>query len=198
LSAEFDLLRYEKRYPDLRALLAAAGSPEFGQHNAARSRVGASLKPVAELRGWERMLARDATGAAREGRLLAAFVERLPNAGWNEWWRRLLRAESAVMLGDEVGALEHARAALRLVGDTAPFPESIHVRMMAARVLAWAGAQDDALALLETLSRGYPGVGPATIVRDPFFSTPLASNPRWRSLEQTLNAELARNQSLLR
>ena len=54
------------------------------------------------------------------------------------------------------------------------------------------------MALLETLSRGYPGVGPATIVRDPFFSTPLASNPRWRSLEQALNAELAANQSLLR
>ena len=28
------------------------------------------------------------------------------------------------MPGDEVGAIEHARAALRLVGDTAPFPES--------------------------------------------------------------------------
>ena len=144
------------------------------------------------------MLARDATGAAREGRLLAAFVERLPTAGWNEWWRRLLRAESAVMLGDHAGAIEHARAALRSIGGTAPFPESIHVRMMAARVLAWAGAQDDALALLETLSRGYPGVGPAAIARDPFFSAPLASNPRWRALEQALNAELAANQSLLR
>ncbi len=54
------------------------------------------------------------------------------------------------------------------------------------------------MALLETLSRGYPGVGPATIVRDPFFSTPLASNPRWRSLAQALNAELAANQPLLR
>ena len=198
LSAEFDLLRYEQRYPDLRARLAAAGSPEFGQHNAAGSRVGASLKPVAELRGWERMLARDATGAAREGRLLAAFVDRLPAAGWNEWWRRLLRAESAVMLGDDRGALEQVRAALRSIGGTAPFPESIHVRMMAARVLAWAGAQDDALALLETLSHGYPGVGPAAIARDPLFSTPLAANPRWRSLEKALNAEITVNQPLLR
>jgi hypothetical protein len=69
---------------------------------------------------------------------------------------------------------------------------------MAARVLAWGGAHDDAVTLLEGLSRDYPGVGPATIVRDPFFSTPLASNPRWRALAQALNAELAANQQLLR
>ena len=69
---------------------------------------------------------------------------------------------------------------------------------MGARVLAWAGAADDAVTLLETLSHGYPGVGPATIVRDPLFSVPLAANPRWRSLAQALNAELAANQSLLR
>ena len=60
------------------------------------------------------------------------------------------------------------------------------------------GAEDDAVALLETLSRGYPGVGPATIVRDPLFRTPLASHPRWRALAQALTAELAANQSLLR
>ena len=72
------------------------------------------------------MLARDATGAAREGRLLAAFsssVCRMP--AWNEWWRRLLRAESAQSCSEtQVGALEHARAASSvLVGDTAPFPD---------------------------------------------------------------------------
>jgi TolB-like protein/DNA-binding winged helix-turn-helix (wHTH) protein len=198
LSAEFDLLRYEHRDSDLRARLAAAGSAEFGQHTAAGSRVGASLKPVAELRGWERLLAGDAAGAARQGRLLAAFVERLPKAGWNAWWRRLLEAESALMLGDRQGAVEGARVAQRLVGDTAPFAESIHVRLMTARVLAWAGVQEDALALLETLSHGYPGVGPAAIVRDPLFKGPLASNPRWRSLEQALTAEIAANQALLR
>ena len=57
-------------------------------------------------------------GAAREGALLAIFVERLPKAGWNEWWRRLLGAESALMLGEHARAIEDARAAMRLVGDT--------------------------------------------------------------------------------
>ncbi len=78
------------------------------------------------------------------------------------------------------------------------FPESVHVRLMAARVLAWGGAHDEAVGLLETLARGYPGVGPATVVRDPFFSRPLAANPRWGALAQALNAEIAANQPLLR
>jgi len=30
------------------------------------------------------------------------------------------------------------------------------------------------------------------------FSTPLAANPRWRSLEKALNAEITVNQPLLR
>ena len=68
---------------------------------------------------------------------------------------------------------------------------------MTARVLAWAGEDDEAIAILETLSRGYPGVGPATIVRDPFYSTRLFANPRWRELEQALNEEIAANRPLL-
>jgi len=198
LSAECDLLRFEGRLDVLRTRLAAIAPTEFVQHSAFGGVVGASPKPVAELRGWERLLAGDARGAAREGAVLLAFANRLPKAPWNEWWRRLLSAESAVLLGEKARASEDARAALRLVGATATFPESVHVRLMAARVLAWAGAPDEAVTLLDSLSRDYPGVGPATIVRDPLFITPLASNPRWRSLERALNAEIAANQPLLR
>ena len=153
---------------------------------------------MAELRGWERLLAGDPRGAAREGAVLAASVERLPKAAWNEWWRGLLRAESALMLGEPARAMEQARATTRLMSGRSTASESIHARLVAARVLAWGGAHDEAIALLETLSRDYPGVGPATVVRDPFFSKPLASNPRWRSLAQALNAEIAANQPLLR
>ncbi|MEO6008827.1 MAG: winged helix-turn-helix domain-containing protein [Vicinamibacteraceae bacterium] len=198
LSAECDVLRYEGRLDVLRTRLATAAPVDVVQHSPIGSLVGASSKPVAELRGWERRLAGDAAGAAREGAMLAAFIERLPKAAWNEWWRRLLSAESALLVGDHARAIEHARAALRLVGKTPTFPESVHVRLMAARVFAWGGEQDEAMALLETLSRGYPGVGPATIVRDPLFSTPLGANPRWQALAQTLNAEIAANQALLR
>jgi hypothetical protein len=198
LSAECDLLRYEGRLGDLRTRLAAAAPVDFAQHSAFGSLVGASLKPVAELRGWERLLAGDAAGAARDGAALATFVGRLPKTAWTAWWRRLLSAESAMLLGERAGAIEHARAALRLVGDKPNFPESVHVRLMGARVLAWAGAEDEAVTLLDTLARGYPGVGPATIARDPLFNRPLASNPRWRSLAQALDAEIAANAALLR
>jgi TolB-like protein/DNA-binding winged helix-turn-helix (wHTH) protein len=183
LSAEFDLLRYEGRAGELRARLAAASGADFAQHNPFGARVGASRKPVAELRGWERLLAGDRAGAAGEGRALAAFVERLPKTAWNEWWRLLLAAESALLRGERVRAIDQARAITRLI---------------AARVFAWAGAHDDAVTLLEVLSRDVPGVGPATIVRDPLFSTPLAGNPRWRALAQSLRAELDANQRLLR
>ena len=197
LSSEFDLLRYEQRFAELRARLDAA-SATFAQHSAYEARIGASPKPVAELRGWERLLAGDARGAAREGAELAAFVERLPNSAASEWWRRLLGAESALMLGEQARAINDARVAVQLVGNSSTFAESLHVRLMTARVLAWAGEEDEAMGLLETLARGYPGTGPATIARDPLFSMRLSANPRWRVLERELNAELARNQSLLR
>ena len=161
----------------LRTRLAAAAPVDFVQHSPFGSLVGASPKPVAELRGWERLLAGDAAGAAREGAVLAAFVERLPKAAWNEWWRRLLMRGECGSASATCPRHRARPAALRLVGATPTFPESVHVRLMAARVLAWAGAPDDAVALLETLSRGYPGVGPATIVRDPLFSTPLGVEP---------------------
>ena len=170
LSSEFDLLRYEHRFAELRARLGAASS-EFAQHSPLGARVGASLKPVAELRGWERLLAGDPDDAAREGKTLAIFGERLPKSAGSEWWRRLLAGESALMLGEQARAIDEARAAMRLVADGPTFPVSLHVRLMAARVLAWAGEDNEALALLETLARGYPGVGPATIVRDPFFGS---------------------------
>ena len=103
------------------------------------ARVGASLKPV----GGATRLGAAARRRCHGRRARRRACSRPSSSGcrmpaWNEWWRRLLRAESAVMLGDDARALEHARAALRLVGDTATFPESVHVRLMAARVLAWA------------------------------------------------------------
>jgi hypothetical protein len=198
LSAEFDLLRYEQRYPDLRALLAAAGSPEFGQHNAARSRVGASLKPVAELRGWERMLARDATGAAREGRLLAAF-RRAPAEC------RLERVVAAPPARRERGHARRRRGRPRAHPSRAAFdrrhrafPESNprpHDGGEGARVGGRAGRR--AGAARDALAR-VPGRRSRDDRARPLLLDTLASNPRWRSLEQALNAELAANQPLLR
>ena len=65
-----------------------------------------------------------------------------------------------------------------------------------ALILAWAGAQDEAVELLEGLSNGFPGVGPAEITRDPLYRVPLVNNPRYKALEQKLEVEIAANQRL--
>jgi TolB-like protein/DNA-binding winged helix-turn-helix (wHTH) protein len=197
LSAEFDLLRFERRLSELRVLLQAA-SGEFPQHTAVGSRVGASLKPVAELRAWERLLAGDTKAAARDGRELADFIASMPQEKWNEWWRRLLTAEAALFSGDRGLAITEARATLDLTNDTSTFAQLIHARALAARVLAWAHAHDEAISLLERLSVEYPCLGPALIVRDPLFAGPLAGNARWKALAQRLEAQIAANQSLAR
>lgn len=198
LSAEVDLLRYERRFAELHTRLAAVENGVFAQHSPFGGRVGASPKPVAELRGWERLLAGDPVGAHKQGAMLERFVQELPQVAWNEWWRHLLAAESAVLRGQHQRAIEQARAATRVIGDTLTFPQLLHVRLLAARVLAWAGAADEAIAVLEQISHGFPATGPATIVRDPFFTTRLGSSPRWRALANTLDAEIATNQHLLR
>ena len=68
--------------------------------------------------------------------------------------------------------------------------------MLGARIYAWAGATDEAIALLEDLAFNPPAHGPAEITRDPFFTIPLATSPRYRALAQRLEAEIAANQSI--
>ena len=124
LSAECNLLRVEGR------LDAAADAAD--RRRARRLRPAQlvrvhwsvpALKPLAELRGWERLLAGDAGGAAREGAVLAAFAERLPKAAWNAWWRRLLkRGERGPARRERRAPSTDAGAALRLVGATPTFP----------------------------------------------------------------------------
>ena len=81
LSSEFDLLRYERRFAELRARLAAASS-EFAQHSAFEARVGASLKPVAELRRvgtaarWRHSRRRSGRRGTRDLRRAAPEVRR--------------------------------------------------------------------------------------------------------------------------
>lgn len=64
------------------------------------------------------------------------------------------------------------------------------VRSTANRVLAWSGAHAEAVKLLESLTRDYPGIGPAAVSRDPSFSVPLESNAQFRALAQKLEAKV--------
>ena len=62
--------------------------------------------------------------------------------------------------------------------------------MRSARVLAWAGAKDEAVELLEGLSTGENGLGPAEITRDPLYTVPLAEHPRFQQLVARLEAQM--------
>jgi tetratricopeptide (TPR) repeat protein len=197
LSNEFDLMRVEGRRDDLRTLLATASVTEFRRHTSSRNLIGSSMNPLAELRGWERLLAGDRVGAASHAPIVLKFMEAQKRRKWNAWALHLLTAEGALFSADRERALAETRQALSAIGTTANLSVNVYARMMAARIYAWSGAHDDALNLLEQLSGSYPGIGPAAIARDPLFSVPLAGNARWQSLVKALEADIERNKTLL-
>jgi TolB-like protein/DNA-binding winged helix-turn-helix (wHTH) protein len=197
LSAENDLLRYEGRMAELADLLARTDGATFRQHGAYGEILGATRKPVAELSGWLHLLSGDEEAAAREGAALLAFVKATEPTRWNGWWLTLLAAEGALFSGDTERAAADARAARELASEIPNLPVTLYTAALVARILAWSGAADDAITLLEELSTGTPSLGPAAITRDPLFSVPLQMHARYLTLEKKLEAEIALNQSLL-
>jgi hypothetical protein len=196
LANEFDLLRFEGRHDELRALLANPALSEYRPQSALRSLVGSGMKPVAALRGWERLMAGDRAGAKLAGEAVLDFHRRQVERRWNAWSLHLLAAEGALFVGDERRAIAEARAALTAIGPHPNLATNTYSRMLAARIFAWAGARDEAIGMLERLSRDYPGLGPAHIARDPLLMLPLANEPRWRELTRSLEAQISANQSL--
>lgn len=196
LSTQFELLRYERRLSELKPLLSSVGAKEFRQFSPSRSLIG-TVKPVAELNGWERLLAGDRAAAAREGLLVLEYVKQQPKRKWNAWATHLLAAEGALFVADHTRAQSETRAALEAMGETPAFSIATYARLMAARVFAWSGASDEAVELLVRLSTRYPGIGPAAITRDPLIYMPLAEHAGYRQLAEKLEEEIARNQDLL-
>jgi tetratricopeptide (TPR) repeat protein len=196
ISNEFDLLRMEGDRAALGTFVANLEPTEFRPHSASRSIIAALSRPVAELRGWERLLAGDAAGAAAAGTELREFLARQAVQPWNEWMIRLLEAEAAVMHGETALAREKVGEAQGAAPQYPNFASSTYPRMMAARVLAWAGDAGGSVALLEVLASRFPGVGPASISRDPLLQAPLGTDPRWQALRQRLEAQVRAHQHL--
>jgi hypothetical protein len=196
VSNEYDLLRMEGDREALRKFVADLEPMEFRPHSASRSIIAALPRPVSELRGWERMLAGDRAGAAAAGRELQEFLDRQAVRPWNEWMVRLLEAEAAIMRGEAAVARDMIEQARRAMPRHPNFASSSYARMMVARVLAWAGVAEGSLALLEELVTRFPGMGPASISRDPLLQLPLQGNARWEALRQRLEAQIRANADL--
>jgi hypothetical protein len=196
LSWQFELLRIEKRYADMSKLLDGTNQTMFREHNpyGNLNLNGGAAKPVAELRGWERLVVSDPKGAVREGVVLSEFVRSSSVTPWNAWWIKLLEAEAALFKGNKEQAAADVTSALSLLRKYPGAASSIYARSRAARILAWAGSQDQALDLLQTLATQSPGIGPAEIVRDPLYEIPLRENARYREMAGTLERAIAQNQ----
>jgi tetratricopeptide (TPR) repeat protein len=182
------LLISQQRYEDARAFLDRAPDlmrwwSEGLQH------VGKT--PAARFRGWLEMLAEDAPAAMSEGRRLVDFVQQQEATRWNRWYLRLLNAEGLLFSGDLVGAREAARDVVAVTSESPNLSARAAAHFMAAQVLAWAGAEEEAVTLLETLATSSPGVAPAQITRDPTLSVPLADNARYQALRVKLEAQMA-------
>ena len=203
LAATYDLLRYERRFADLGALLRSAAVADASSVAIIRPRAfrepqipGIGSKPSAELHAWAMLLAGDPAAAERDGHTLLQYAAAEHGTDRTSLrYLQILKAEGALFSGDSAGAITQARAALPM------FPPRGTSRRFAAsqvaKVLAWAGAEEEAVALLEEVATQYPALGPAEITRDPLYSIPLAANPRYRALERKLEAEIAANQTLL-
>ncbi len=64
-------------------------------------------------------------------------------------------------------------------------------RSFVAAPLAWAGAQDESLAVLEEMATSIPALMPAQIARDPVLAVALAGNVRYQTLIARLEAQMA-------
>jgi hypothetical protein len=61
---------------------------------------------------------------------------------------------------------------------------------VAARIFAWGGKSDEAVATLEALDTARPGLSPAEITHDPLYQMPLEKSPRYESLRARLEREM--------
>lgn len=107
-----------------------------------------------------------------------------------------MEAEGELLAGNPSQAIAKTREAIAMTPHTMHIGYDLQSQATAAAIFAWAGASDEAVVLLENLSKGFPGLGPAEITRDPLYSIPLANNARYKILERKLEAEIAVNQQL--
>jgi hypothetical protein len=134
------------------------------------------------LRGWTDLLLADRAAAVRNGRAVLQFVQRQARTNWNAVYLDSLTAAGYLFTGDCARARAASKSSMRGVSreDNAVIWST--TARSAALVGAWCGDAEDTIALLQQLSQGRPGIGPAAIARDPLFTMPLGQVPAYQAL----------------
>ena len=94
------------------------------------------------------------------------------------------------MTGDRSGAVRTVRTSLALVPPAKNAVNWRYAAAVAARIFAWGGAPDEAVATLEALDAARPGLCPAEITHDPLYQMPLERYPRYELLRARLEREM--------
>ncbi len=182
LARAFDLARWTGRIGDF-----AQGLRRTSLEYAPADVPGAGQEPVALYRGWANLLLGDRASAEAEGRGILRYLHETRETPRNGAFRRLLEADAYTFVGDSAHAIAAAREAARMPRGT----DLLSQRDKAvAAIYAWNGDSDDALDTLERLTTRTPGVGPAEIARDPWYTVPLAANARFQALTARLEEQI--------
>jgi len=188
LDANFRVMVCAGAYEELQKLLDAipdrvmrvvpgpgGGGPLFGVGD----------RPIAQLRGWLALLRERPDEAARHGREVLEFIADRKITPQNSWFLHLLTADARTFLGEKAPAIVAARAAL---GDLSLARDryGIYVTLSAAVILAWNGADDDAMTLIESVVEDTALSVRGLVLRNPALGQPLARNARFRKISASL------------
>jgi tetratricopeptide (TPR) repeat protein len=192
LDQNFALLTFEHRYADLQKLLdgVSATSTRVIAGGGADRFFGVGQRPIAEYRGWTALLLKDSATAVTQGRTVLDFVANQKETKWNAWYLQLLSAEGWAFLGQQQRAIAAAHKTLALMPPSRDAASWVSAAQWVAGVYAWAGAQGEAVALLEELATVQPGLAPARVTRNPIYAIPLAQNPRYQALTRRLEERM--------
>jgi len=200
LEYQFNLLRFEHRYEDLRKELDGVTSQSIRVTNLGNgigNLSGVGDRPLSQYRGWTYLLLGNKQAAAQAGKVTLQFLQRRQETLWNKWSLRTMAAEAYALTQDCAKAREIAADNLRASEGRANLSNSRAggnrrlIAISSARVYAWCGSADEAIELLEELASLRPPVQPALLTRDPLYAVPLARNSRYRTLATRIEAQLA-------
>lgn len=198
LGALWGTLLLEHRYREAAQLLDGTPTIEFRFHVLLH---GASIDVA---RGWTHLLSGNAGAAADIGhRLIDAAANPSPHESGT--YRQLDELQSLSNLqqgylfaGRKSEAVALARKSLQLAQSMTWHPARTATAAVASMVFAWAGAENEAVDLLERLSLEAGGLSPneypltpGNIAHNPIYTVPMANNPRFQALRQRLEAEMS-------